>query len=150
MFDPWRLLFFPMAFVVGADVIQSEGPSMRYVYLNLMRSGWWCCIPFWVLLLPRRWILVSRRRSSSSSSSLVWTSSMVFHRLHVCRPEFQRAVSCGASKVWGLLIGWEEVFSLSVFCALCFMSPRRWLKDLELQETAAEKKIRRFLMWIWL
>ena len=111
MFDPWRLLFFPMAFVVGADVVRSEGPSMRYVYLNLMRSGWWCCIPFWVLLLPRRWILVSRRRSSSSSSSPVWTSPMVFHRAQVRRSELRRTVSCGTSMGWGLLIGWEGVFS---------------------------------------
>ena len=24
MFDPWRLLFFPMVFVVGADVVRSD------------------------------------------------------------------------------------------------------------------------------
>ncbi|RLN43146.1 hypothetical protein C2845_PM01G10770 [Panicum miliaceum] len=148
MFDPWRLLFLPMVFAVGAGAVRSESPSVRYVYLNLMRSGWWCGIPFWVLLLPRRWISVSRRRSSSSSSP-VWTSPMVFHRLHVRQSEFRRAVSCGTSKGWGLLIGWEEVFSLCFLRSLLLVSVVV-AEGSGVAEMAAEKKNRRFLMWTWL
>ena len=65
--------------------------------------------PVWVV--PRWWISVSRRRSSSSSSP-VWTSPMVFHRIHVRRSELRHTVSCGTSMGWGLLVGWEQVFSL--------------------------------------
>ena len=111
MFDPWWLLFLLMVFVVGVGAVRSDSLSVRYVYLNSMCLGWWCCIQFWVLLLPRRWISVSRQRSSSSSSP-VWTSPMVFHRIHVRRSELRRTVSCGTSMGWGLLVGWEQVFSL--------------------------------------
>lgn len=123
MLAPWRLLFLPMISGDGAGAVRSEGPSVRYVYLNLMRLGWWCCIPFWVLLLPRRWISVSRRRSSSSSSP-VRTSPMDFQRLHVRRSWIRRAVYCGISKGWGLFMVATESF-LSVFCALFFMPPMR-------------------------
>ena len=51
----------------------------------------------------------TRRRSSSSSP--VWTSPMVFHQAQVRRSELRRTVSCGTSMGWGLLIGWEGVFS---------------------------------------
>ncbi|KAG2566680.1 hypothetical protein PVAP13_7NG176917 [Panicum virgatum] len=103
MFDPWWLLFLIMVFVVGVSAVRSDSLSVRYVYLNSMCLGWWCCIQFWVLLLPRRWISVSRQRSSSSS--LVWTSPMVFHRVHVYRYELRRTVFCGSSMGWGLFIG---------------------------------------------
>ena len=36
---------------------------------------------------------------------------MVFHRVHVRRSELRRTVSWGTSMCWGLLIGWEGVFS---------------------------------------
>ena len=49
LLDPWRLLFFLVVSGDGISGIRSEGPSVRYVYLNLMHSGWWCCILFLVL-----------------------------------------------------------------------------------------------------
>ena len=47
MFDPWRLLLLLMVLAVVAGDVRYDSPSVRYVYLNSMCSGWWCCIPFW-------------------------------------------------------------------------------------------------------
>ena len=51
MFDPWRLLLLLMVLVVVAGDVRYDSPSVRYVYLNSMRSGW-CCIPFWGFASP--------------------------------------------------------------------------------------------------
>ena len=120
MLDPWRLLVLLMAFVLGAGGIRSGRPSMRYGYLNSMRSGWWCCIPFGLFR-------VGGFRSQDGGALL-----LLLHRCGRRRWSFIEfmcvdlsfgVLSLAAHPWVGASSSVGNKSSLSVFGALCFLPP---------------------------
>ena len=147
MFDPWRLLFLLMAFVLGAGVIRSDRPSVRYVYLNSMCSGWWCCIPGGFCFFR-----VGGFRSQDGGALLLlhrcgrrrWS----FIELRCIDPSFG-ALSLAALPWVGASSSVGKESSLAFFFALCFRPPRRRRK-IGAAGDEAEKKNREFPLWTWL